>query len=130
METGLCNSKGHKKIHKRLIANINLGPCTETKRLHNSYIYNYMCMNTGNSKVTYQNKSQESGDSSSLKSSCLNEVKHAITTFHGCILTALKTEFNQWTTYIQLQLKVKGVYSVKNQVSSYSLDLHVVSLSI
>ena len=25
-------------IHKRLIANINLGPCTKTKTLHNSYI--------------------------------------------------------------------------------------------
>ena len=39
-------------IHKRLIANINLGPCTETNTLHNNYIYNYMCINTGNSKVT------------------------------------------------------------------------------
>ena len=29
-------------IHKRLIANINLGPSTETKKaLHNSYIYIY-----------------------------------------------------------------------------------------
>jgi len=37
-------------IHKRLIANINLGPCTETKTLHNIYIYNYMCINTGKSK--------------------------------------------------------------------------------
>ena len=27
-------------IHKRLIANINLGPCTKTKTLHNTYIYN------------------------------------------------------------------------------------------
>ena len=40
-------------IHKRLIANINLGPCTETKTPHNSYIYYYnMCINTSNSKVT------------------------------------------------------------------------------
>jgi len=45
-------------IHKRLIANINLGPFTKTKTLHNSYIYNYMCINTGNSKVTKQNKSR------------------------------------------------------------------------
>ena len=30
-------------IHKRLIANINLGPSTETKKkLHNSYIYIYI----------------------------------------------------------------------------------------
>ena len=29
-------------VHKRLIANINLGPFTKTKTLHNSYIYNYM----------------------------------------------------------------------------------------
>jgi len=29
-------------IHKTLIANINLGPCTETKTLHNSYKFNYV----------------------------------------------------------------------------------------
>ena len=59
METGLCNSKGHKKIatiHKRLIANINLGPCTKTKNKHYTiviYIYEYVnmiCINTGNSR--------------------------------------------------------------------------------
>ena len=50
METGLCNSKGHKKIatiHKRLIANINLGPCTKTKNKHYTiviYIYEYVNM--------------------------------------------------------------------------------------
>ena len=29
-------------VHKRLIANINLGPFKKTKTPHNSYIYNYM----------------------------------------------------------------------------------------
>ena len=40
-------------IHKRLIANINLGPCTKTKTLHSRYIYKYVniiCINTGNSR--------------------------------------------------------------------------------
>ena len=38
-------------IHKRLIANINLGPCTKTKTLHSRYIYvNIICINTGNSR--------------------------------------------------------------------------------
>ena len=42
-------------IHKRLIANINLGPCTKTKTLHSRYV-NIICINTGNSRnyVTIQ----------------------------------------------------------------------------
>ena len=42
-------------IHKRLIANINLGPCTETKKNTTQYIYKYVninmiCINTGYSR--------------------------------------------------------------------------------
>ena len=52
-------SQENSYIHKRLIANINLGPCTKAKikktTLHNSYIYiykyvNMICINTGNSR--------------------------------------------------------------------------------
>ena len=47
-------------IHKRLIANINLGACTKTKTLHSRCIYKYVniiCINTGNSRnyVTIDN---------------------------------------------------------------------------
>ena len=36
-------------IHKRLIANINLGPCTKTKTHIYKYV-NMICINTGNSR--------------------------------------------------------------------------------
>ena len=41
-------------IHKRLIANINLVPCTETKKNTTQYIYKYVnmiCINTGYSRT-------------------------------------------------------------------------------
>ena len=42
-------------IHERLIANINLGPCTKTKKHYIIVIYiykyvNMVCINTGNSR--------------------------------------------------------------------------------
>ena len=39
-------------IHKRLIANINLGPCTKTKKKHYTIVIyvNMICINTGNSR--------------------------------------------------------------------------------